>query len=415
MSDSIYKLKMGQDNWNDIKFNQYDKGGYLTFKLLDAEGQAFNIEEGDLVTAEWNMTNNQAIIQTKVDGIIQTVGSNLIQVLKDKRITRKSGRGYLSIAVTNSNNTKRTSTFKNVYKVFTGPISEIVEANDDDLALVEVLNNKIVEATYKTEEMQDAYDKLDGKITSGRNTYEKLEQDINTADRLNDELKDTCNRSETDKTQLESLTSIGNDLITNLKTEETSANTVKDNLTAIITTGNNTISNIKSKMTELNTLKDDTVTTINDTKDTAINDINSAINNNDVILKSSIEVGSNGVYKNISGQDVQTITKSGFYEGTNVTHAPTEYGFYFIVMYHSTSYISILAKSYDNNTLLLSTCKNGIWSDWNDLNFNSVGTVLETTSNTKAPSELGTWNVIGKTDNTYDGNTTTTYKWVRTA
>ena len=71
MSDAIYKLKMGQDNYNDIKFNQYDKGGYITFKLLDAEGQAFNVQEGDLVTAEWNMTNNKAIIQTKEEQIIE--------------------------------------------------------------------------------------------------------------------------------------------------------------------------------------------------------------------------------------------------------------------------------------------------------------------------------------------------------
>lgn len=267
MSDAIYKLKMGQDNYNDIKFNQYDKGGYITFKLLDAEGQAFNVQEGDLVTAEWNMTNNKAIIQTKVDGIIQTTGSNIVKVFKDRRITRNAGKGYLSIAVTNKDDTTRTSTFINKYKVFTGAISEINGGYNDDLAIIEVLNGKIVETTYKVEETEEVIENISKATITGRNTYEKLEQDINTADAITDELKNACNKAEADMSRLKTDINTANTVLPQIDEKVANATNINETLGTTNTTASQTLTDLTDKNTEANTTLTD-LTSANNTGNT---------------------------------------------------------------------------------------------------------------------------------------------------
>lgn len=117
------------------------------------------------------------------------------------------------------------------------------------------------------------------------------------------------------------------------------------------------------------------------------------------IAKTDYEVGTNGLLKDISNQDVRTINKSGRYKGNNCTNAPTSNTWYFYdIEVHSPVYKRITARHFFSNKEYTAFCNNNVWSAWETpmLTYHPVGSIYMSTSNTN-PSAImgGTWEAWG--------------------
>ncbi|MGG7176192.1 hypothetical protein ACQPU1_01265 [Clostridium paraputrificum] len=77
-------------------------------------------------------------------------------------------------------------------------------------------------------------------------------------------------------------------------------------------------------------------------------------------------VGEGGYLKDISGQDLFTINKSGRYKGTSCANQPTGSGWwYYDIEVHTSAYKKITARDVFTQTEYTITCNNGVWSGWN--------------------------------------------------
>lgn len=108
------------------------------------------------------------------------------------------------------------------------------------------------------------------------------------------------------------------------------------------------------------------------------------------IAKADYEVGANGVVKDISGQDVRAINKSGRYRGQDCINAPTvdNHWYYYDIEVHSSTWKKITAKAYGNSKTFVCTQNSGTWSGWNQ---------LYSTEHKPTPADIGALPLTGGT------------------
>lgn len=82
------------------------------------------------------------------------------------------------------------------------------------------------------------------------------------------------------------------------------------------------------------------------------------------ISTADYEVGSAGILKNISGQNIRSINKSGRYMGQTCANAPSTGWWFFDIEVHNTSWKNIVAKDFNSNTVYACTQSNGVWTGW---------------------------------------------------
>lgn len=101
---------------------------------------------------------------------------------------------------------------------------------------------------------------------------------------------------------------------------------------------------------------------------TRMNNIENGI---ETIEQNLVNCGIGTVSKNIGGKDLDTIcgTKSGFYVGSNLTHAPSNSNanFFVIHMALNETYQKQIATSVNANTLYIRTRNSNGWNDWRQL------------------------------------------------
>ena len=86
----------------------------------------------------------------------------------------------------------------------------------------------------------------------------------------------------------------------------------------------------------------------------------------DIFLKNSdFEVGTGGIFKDISSEDIRSINISGKYKGLNCINAPSQGKWYYYDIYvHADSWKKIVAREFNSDTTYTSTLANNKWSNW---------------------------------------------------
>lgn len=153
----MLNLNLGEDNYDIIRFNQYDRNYPFYIKLNN-----YVPTTGDIVKIEWTI-NSTALIQT--DYI--TIDNNVLTVNLPREIALNDGRGYFNVVVENTINNSRRATFKSDF---------------------EIVGNSINEDTVTTELVETTVEKLINQENSSNAVYNKLVEATNNAE-LNNYVK----------------------------------------------------------------------------------------------------------------------------------------------------------------------------------------------------------------------------------
>ena len=149
---------------------------------------------------------------------------------------------------------------------------------------------------------------------------------------------------------------IATDLHHNLKVSMNTASNTNKTLTNTINTANTTIANVEKADSDAQKTADGLNAAIEKVGDT------------DLILQGDYEVGKNGILKDISGQDIKSINKSGRYRGNRIANSPdgSEDWFFYDVVVHDVNgrWKSITAKSYFTSAVYSIFCNDSTWSKW---------------------------------------------------
>ena len=133
----MINLTLGEENFQIIKFNQYDKNYTFKIKLVN-----YTPVQGDIIKIEWEINNKVAVIQS--DYI--TVNDNVLTVKLLREVTLNAGKGYFNVVVENTKDTSRRATFKSEFEVVGNSINEDTVSSVLVETVVEKLQNEEINA-----------------------------------------------------------------------------------------------------------------------------------------------------------------------------------------------------------------------------------------------------------------------------
>lgn len=103
----------------------------------------------------------------------------------------------------------------------------------------------------------------------------------------------------------------------------------------------------------------------------------------------------------ISGQDLRLINKSGKYAGVGCLNSPfVDYGWgFYDIEVHSSKYKKIIAHNYSANDMLVCSCINGTWTDWEQIACQSFckkpsNIIQDSTHRFVSDTEKNKWNMV---------------------
>ena len=111
----MINLTLGEENFQIIKFNQYDKNYTFKIKLVN-----YTPIQGDVIKIEWKI-NNSTIIQSDY---ITVSNTNILTVKLLREVTLNAGKGHFNVVVENTRDTTRKATFKSEIEIVGNSVGE---------------------------------------------------------------------------------------------------------------------------------------------------------------------------------------------------------------------------------------------------------------------------------------------------
>lgn len=197
-------LKYGENNYNVIKFNQYDKEIPIEFNLINRDGTLYELTNTDVVKIEWVLPGGNVYIQTDT-----TRNDNTIKALIHREITLNPGEGYYNIAIEREDG-YRQATFKSKFKIVSNSIDENTVPEPIALTLFEQVEEAITACDTRVAEINkvvaDADLKNYAKTTDVNNSLDKkVDKELKTGSTTAYKVVSDNNYSDADKTIVDNI------------------------------------------------------------------------------------------------------------------------------------------------------------------------------------------------------------------